>query len=76
MSAAEGVAGLLGSLAALGTLIWVVMRATAGRVRAIDDNTDAVRELTSKLDQVSTMVNGHETRISRLEGWRSRGVPR
>jgi hypothetical protein len=75
VNAAEGIAGLLGSLGTLGALIWVVMRATAGRVRAIDDNTDAVRDLTAKIDQLGSTVNGHETRISRLEGWRQTKAP-
>lgn len=68
MTQAEGILASLGGLAAFVSLLWIVMRATAGRVRAIDENTDATRDLSESLDRLARLVERHETRISRLEG--------
>lgn len=74
MTTAEGIMGALGGLTAFAGLIWVVVRATAGRVRSIDDNTAAVRALTTKLDGLASTVSDQGTRLARLEGsrgWRA-----
>jgi hypothetical protein len=76
VTSAEGVLSALGGIAAFAGLMWVIMRAAASRIRAIDDNTDAIRELSGKLDRIAALAEGHETRISRLEGWRGRGGAR
>jgi hypothetical protein len=64
----------LGGLAGFAGLIWIVIRATAGRVRAVDDNTAAVKELTGKLDNLATVVGDQGIRLARLEG--AKGWPR
>lgn len=53
--------GALGGLAVFITAVVALARGIFRQVSATEDNTRAVNRLTSKLDD-------HETRISRLEG--------
>jgi hypothetical protein len=64
------VIGALGGLTAFGAAVWAVVRSIAKQVGATKDNTEAVKELTRKLDALDGKVDEHSTRIARLEGWR------
>ena len=58
--------GVGGIIAALGAVI-VVGRGVFRQVAAVDNLTEAVRELTAELHQTRDLVNSHETRLSILE---------
>lgn len=62
---AFAVIGALGGIVVFVAGVWALLRGIFRQVNATEDNTRAVRDLTQKLDD-------HETRISRLEGFRRR----
>ena len=66
------VLGALGGIVAFLGAVAVVVRAIARQIRTTDRNTQAVNDLTREITALKTVFNGHETRISRLEGWRER----
>lgn len=59
--------GGVGGLVVLLTAIVVVGRGVFKQVSATEDNTKAVEDLTRKVDKLSGLYNGHETRIVVLE---------
>lgn len=65
------VSGALGGLAAMTSLVVVVVRGISGQAAATRANTEAMERLTSSVDGLVTKYDGHETRISHLEGWRA-----
>jgi hypothetical protein len=68
MGGAEPLLGALGGLSAFIALLIAGFRLIFGQIKAIRDNTDSTRELTKEVQKLTGMYNGHETRISRLEG--------
>jgi hypothetical protein len=59
--------GGFGGLVVLLSFIVVIGRGIFKQVSATEDNTTAVRELTSEVGQIKTMYQNHETRITVLE---------
>jgi hypothetical protein len=55
-----GVVVLLGAIVAIG-------RGIFKQIRATEENTQAVRELTGHVARLEALYNGHETRITVLE---------
>lgn len=72
-------AGGVGGLLILLTFVIAVGRGVFRQVNATEDNTAAVKELTSKINTIMAQLNGHETRIAVLEErtkqWAPRGRP-
>jgi hypothetical protein len=60
-------AGGLGGVLVLLTAIVVIGRGIFRQVSAVEENTDAVKNLTQEVTNLKTLYNNHETRISILE---------
>lgn len=60
-------AGGLGGVLVLLTAIVVIGRGIFRQVNAVEENTDAVKNLTQEVSNLKTVYNNHETRISILE---------
>lgn len=60
-------AGGLGGVLVLLTAIVVIGRGIFRQVNAVEENTDAVKNLTAEVTNLKTVYNNHETRISILE---------
>lgn len=58
--------GVGGILAALGAVL-VIGRGIFRQVSATEDNTEALKGLTARLDDLQDAVGGHETRLAVLE---------
>ena len=58
-----GVSGIVVLL----TAIVVIGRGIFKQVNATEENTEAVQGLTKKVDKLSNLYNGHETRLAVLE---------
>lgn len=58
-----GVGGILAAL----TAVIVIGRGIFRQVSATEDNTEALKTLTTKVEDLSRTTNGHETRIAVLE---------
>jgi len=65
------VLGALGGIVAFISAIMIVVRAIARQISTTERNTNAVKELTSEIQALKAGYNGHESRISNLEGWRN-----
>ena len=68
------VLGSLGGIVAFVGAMWVIIRAVFRNISAVEDNTDAVRQLTQRLDKHDDMFMVQGERIARLEG-RQHGHP-
>lgn len=55
-----------GIVAVIGAVI-VIGRGIFRQVNATEDNTDAVKELTAKVERLMHGFNGHESRLAVLE---------
>jgi len=68
------VLGSLGGVVAFCGAMWVVVRAVFKNINAVEDNTDAVKKLTERLDKHDDLFVSQGERIARLEG-RNRAHP-
>lgn len=59
--------GGAGGILAFATAVVVIGRGIFRQVNATDDNTAAIRELSSEVGRLTRQFNGHETRIAVLE---------
>lgn len=66
--------GALGGAAVFATAVAAVIRAVFKNVKAVEDNTEATRELSEGLGELRGIVNGHGERIARLEGFRRHSI--
>jgi hypothetical protein len=66
--------GALGGVAAFTAGVWAMLRGAFRMANATDANTRATRELTQRLERLTSQVDGHGERLARLEG-RGRGQP-
>jgi len=64
------VLGSLGGIVAFAGAMWVIIRAVFRNINAVEDNTDAVKKLTERMDKHDGMFMSYGERIARLEGRR------
>lgn len=67
MTAWLAAAGGIGGVVALLATIVVIGRGVFRQITATEDNTEAVKGLTKKVEQLSFQLASHETRLSVLE---------
>jgi hypothetical protein len=70
---------LLSVLASLGGLVtfcgavWIIVKSVFAQTNATKQNTNALNELSKKLEGLDIKVDNNTERIATLEGWRQNG---